>query len=144
MLGGVPEQWLMLHPGSGGGRDPGWSTTNHQPGAVTMPEYDFILDEKRRNWENRETYGRLMRRGLGCQQGTIVFSHHLIFHPGEGKPPQEIPAADSLIFNPDIMRQAFGPLAGPQIAAHLATLSLDARDQQLRRYLDDTEVGARL
>lgn len=106
-----------------------------------MPEYDFILDEKRRNWENRETYARLMRRGLGCPQSQIVFSHHLVFTPGEGIPPQEIPAADTLIFNPAIMARAFGPVGGKQIAAHLATLELVARDLMLKRYLDDTEAG---
>jgi hypothetical protein len=106
-----------------------------------MPDYDFILDEKRRNWENRETYGRLMRRGLGCQQAQIVFSHHLVFHPGPNIPPQEIPAADTLIFNPAIMAKAFGPIGGRQIAAHLATLDLDARDRQLKQYLDDTETA---
>lgn len=110
----------------------------------TLAQYDFIMDEKSRNWENRETYGRLMRRGLGCQQGTIVFSHHLIFHPGNGRPPQEIPSADALIFNPQILAGAFGPVGAKQIAAHLATLDLCARDAMLKRYLDDTEVDVRI
>jgi len=101
--------------------------------------YDFIMDEKRRNWENRETYERLMRRGLGCKNGTVVFSHHLVFTPGEGQPPQEIPAADTLIFSPTIMRNAFGE-AGTQIRAHLATLDLCERDAALKRYLDDADV----
>jgi hypothetical protein len=106
-------------------------------------QYDFIMDEKTRNWENRETYGRLIRRGLGCQ-GVIVFSHHLIFHPADGSPPQEIPSADALIFNPWIMSKAFGPVGGKQIAAHLASLDLPARDAQLKKYLDDTEPTFRI
>lgn len=108
--------------------------------AQQQAQYDFIMDEKRRNWDNRETYGRLMRRGLGCD-GAIVFSHHLIFQPSDGTPPQEIPSADALIFNPWIMARAFGPVGGKQIAAHLATLDLAARDAQLKRYLDDTDPG---
>lgn len=104
-----------------------------------MPARDFIITEKNRNWENRETYTRLMRLGLGCKRGKVVVSHHLVFQVDPGLPANEIPAADTLIFDHEIMGKVFG--AGAiSIMSHLASLPLETRDSQLKRYLDGLET----
>lgn len=98
---------------------------------------DYLLSENERNHRNHPLYQRLMKLALG--ECDVLVAHHLTF-TFANEEPNEIPSADTLIFDLDLMSKVFGTQA-QDIMAHLAQLGVDARDALLEVYVEEAERG---
>lgn len=94
---------------------------------------DYLLAENTRNHQNHKVYERLLRAAIqpDCD---VLIGHHLTFTLPEGEP-NEIPSADTLIFDFELMKKVFGSRAA-SIVEHLAVLSCTQRDLMLEEYLN--------
>lgn len=97
---------------------------------------DWLGSENDRNRENADVYTQLMRNAYGCDHAVLI-GHHLCFQKGDDiETENEIPAADSLIFDIDIMQATFGNECETLMMA-LALLPVKERDQMLRMALQE-------
>lgn len=98
---------------------------------------DYLLAENQRNHRNHLLYQRLMRLALG--ECDLLVAHHLTF-TYKDEEPNEIPSADTLIFDIELMKKVFGTRA-QDVTSHLAALNVDARDAMLDVYVQEIENG---
>lgn len=92
---------------------------------------DYLGEENRRNRSNAALYTKLIKKVFDVD-GVLV-AHHLVFEKGSA-PVYEIPSADSLMFDHEIMGKAFGERA-VDIMRDLASVPVDERDAKLASYL---------
>lgn len=101
---------------------------------------DFLASENERNKRHCTLYGALMQRALG--KVDIFIGHHLCFeNMGNLATEQEIPSADTLLFDHDIMSAVFGNRA-VEIMQHLARTPVDSRDIVLEVYMGCLQLEA--
>lgn len=94
----------------------------------------FIGYEIERNKKNAEMYTAIMQKALGTD--VILIGHHLCFELGKDiSTENEIPSADTLLFDHDVMTAVFG-IQAMDIMEHLARTPTDSRDAVLKLYLD--------
>lgn len=114
---------------------------------MTVQLKDWLGDELTRNKENGELYVALMKRAVGklapgCRVDVLI-GHHLTFElDGDIKTENEVPSADCLMFDHDLMTAAFGE-AALGIMKDLSQLPCGKRDDFLREvlYLTEQEEG---
>lgn len=95
---------------------------------------DYLGYENERNKHNAALYTELMKRAIG-QDCAVLIGHHLTFEiGGDLETENEIPSADTLLFDHELMGKVFGDRAGT-IMLHLASVPVPERDQLLARYL---------
>lgn len=95
---------------------------------------EFIGCEISRNKNNAALYTAVMHKALGTE--IILIGHHLCFELGNDiNTENEIPSADTLMFDHDIMSSVFGDKA-VSIMQHLAATPTDSRDAVLQAYWD--------
>ena len=102
---------------------------------------DYLSYENARNKQHAALYERLMRIALKSE-GTvsILIGHHLCFEiDGKLETENEIPSADCLMFDHDIMFAAFGEDKAIQIMRDLATVESGMRDNLLAAYVSVLE-----
>lgn len=88
-----------------------------------------------RNKRHADTFARLMHLALG-QTTQVFIGHHLSFQlNGDLATENEIPSADCLMFDHDIMGKVFGAKA-LAVMLRLAALPCDQRDDTLKVELD--------
>lgn len=88
---------------------------------------DYLGYENQRNKRNAGTYAKLMQLALG-DDVQILIGHHLTFEVGSDLSTEnEIPSADCLMFDHDIMGKVFGVRA-QEYMAELAVLPCEQRD----------------
>lgn len=93
----------------------------------------FISYEIERNKKNAVMYTAIMQKALGTN--VILIGHHLCFELGKDiNTENEIPSADTLMFDHDVMGAVFGDQA-MEIMQHLARTPTDSRDQVLELYM---------
>lgn len=100
---------------------------------------DYLGFENARNKRNAATYEKLMKKALKHDACAVLIGHHLTFElDGDLQTENEIPSADCLMFDHDLMTAAFGERAVP-IMRHLASLPCDVRDSTLKFFVDQLD-----
>lgn len=97
---------------------------------------DYFTTELARNHENAALYTRMMQIAFGAQDDEMI-GHHLSFQEhGKLDTLQEIPSADTLIFDHYVMSRVFGYYA-IKVMQHLASVPFEngERDALLGSYL---------
>lgn len=93
---------------------------------------DYLSAENARNHRNHKIYERLLKAATGA--GEVLIVHHLTFMiPGQEA--NEIPSADTLIFDLELMTNVFGSKA-QSVMQQLAVCNVDTRDALLEQYMD--------
>lgn len=107
---------------------------------------DFLLYENQRNKEHRELYQSLLAVAYPEEESPALIAHHLTFSL-PGTDPNEIPSADTLIFDHDIMRRVFGEevLRGEpryvRVMVDCAKVDCTQRDNVLREWFRNIHPG---
>lgn len=102
---------------------------------------DFLGNENARNKRYAGSYTQLMQRALGGEQVDVLIGHHLCFELARDIATEnEIPAADTLLFDHDIMTAVFGDRS-LSIMQHLAMTPTQSRDEVLVAYLECDDLG---
>ena len=97
--------------------------------SITPKQYLETEDE--RNRTHADLFTAMVQRAFGASNSVLV-GHHICFeNAGDITTENEIPSADSLIFDHDIMRALFGDDA-ISLMQRLAATSCEARDRVLR------------
>lgn len=95
---------------------------------------DYLGSENARNKDHADLYEDLIHRAFGADCDVLV-GHHITFEKhGHIKTENEVPSADTLLFDHDIMGRIFGREA-PAVMRALAGLDCDNREAELRRCL---------
>src|SRR5271167_3031313 len=93
---------------------------------------DFLGYENARNKRNAALYCALIKAALG--ECDVLVGHHLTFEiNGDLDTENEIPSADCLMFDHDLMTKIFGNEA-LSIMGHLALTPVESRDAVLAAY----------
>lgn len=103
---------------------------------------DYLGFENERNKKHAALYERLIKLAFKRDDVAVLIGHHLTFEmdvDGDGKldieTMNEIPSADTLMFDHDLMRAVFGDRCYP-IMRELASVPCDRRDNLLKFHLD--------
>lgn len=100
---------------------------------------DYLGFENQRNKSNAALYERLLKVALKRDDVAVLIGHHITFElGGDLSTENEIPSADCLMFDHDLMTSVFGEKA-VQIMRVLASLPCEHRDATLKFYLDTHE-----
>lgn len=100
---------------------------------------NYLQYENERNQRNHKLYERLMRLAFG-KDATILVAHHLNFELVGDEEPTEIPSADTLMFDHQLMQKVFGDNFYFYVA-QLAVRPVEQRDVHLAFLLDKLEGG---
>lgn len=96
---------------------------------------DFLGQENARNKRHAALYTAIMQRGMGTDEDVLI-GHHLCFEANKDiNTENEIPSADTLLFDHGVMTAVFGDKA-IDIMQHLAATPTESRDEVLRCYVD--------
>lgn len=97
---------------------------------ATINAKEWLGNESRRNKRNADLFTDIVKAAYGCDEAVLI-GHHIGFQRGSDiSTEDEIPSADSLIFDHPIMTAVFGDKA-PDVLAELATLPVPKRDHRL-------------
>lgn len=92
---------------------------------------DYLVYENNRNKLAADVQTELVHRAFGpCE---VLVAHHITYEP-DGMDAIEIPSADTLIFDHDIMGKIFGP-DYIRIMKELVVANSDYREQIIRKEL---------
>lgn len=91
-----------------------------------MERKDWLAYENNRNHHAKELYTAILREVFGTGE-EVVIAHHLTF---DGDNPDEIPSADTMIFDHDIARRIWGD-GYLTVLAQLSAAPCDQRDALL-------------
>lgn len=108
-----------------------------------MPIKDYLGTELARNKRNAALFTRMIELAYG-HDDEIMIAHHLTFELNHDlNTMNEIPSADTLIFDHDAMTKIFG-LKAYDVMRDLASLPVDGglRDTALERLLNSREAPA--
>jgi hypothetical protein len=95
---------------------------------------NYLADEATRNHKSVKLFADMLRVAYPEHKVDILIGHHICFMFNDDfDTMDEIPAADSLIFDPELMGRVFGSRA-KYIMARLAVLSIAERDSALSQY----------
>jgi hypothetical protein len=93
---------------------------------------DFLSAENARNRQHAALYTDILL--AACGKIAVMIGHHLVFEAnGDLSTENEIPSADCMMFDHDIMTAVFGDQA-VDIMQHLAATPCQSRDDVLRTY----------
>jgi hypothetical protein len=96
---------------------------------------DYLTAEEARNKDSADLFQALVQRAFGTSDDVSV-GHHISFQPhGKVKELNEIPSADTAIFDHVLMGEVFGDQAIPLMQA-LAALPCERRDAKLREVFE--------
>lgn len=103
---------------------------------------DYLGFENARNKRNADLYTRIMKAAVADGRNVaVLIGHHLTFEiDGDLGSENEIPSADCLIFDHDIMGKVFGERAIPIMRA-LAEVPCEQRDPLLASFMDTRHVN---
>ena len=88
---------------------------------------NYLEFEDERNKRNKKLYSDILKAAFG---NVAVIGHHLCFNDGDDL--DEIPSADCLIFDHDIMQKVFG-IPYLSVITQLAVLPVGERDEMLSK-----------
>lgn len=100
----------------------------------------FLGFEDARNRKHAKLYAEIMRRALGGGNTAVLIGHHLGFEFDQDiETENEIPSADTLLFNHYLMSKVFGDRA-VDVMMHLARTPTESRDEVLSDYVACVDV----
>jgi len=95
---------------------------------------DYLSAEHDRNLHNHRLYERLLRLAHGPDLSVLV-AHHITITLEVGGDPNEIPSADTLLFDHEFMGRAFGQPTHFEVMAQLAVEPVGRRDLRLEEFV---------
>jgi len=102
---------------------------------------DYLGFENERNKKHAALYTKLIKRAYGEGASEVLIGHHLTFEShGDLNTENEIPSADTLLFDHEIMRRVFGEKA-LWVMMGLAQQPAEERDAALAIFLEQIEVA---
>ena len=105
-----------------------------------MAEKDWLTSENARNKAHASLYTAIMHRAFGAS-AEILIGHHLTFEEGgDLSTEDEIPSADTMMFDHDIMGRVFGANA-VAIMRQLASVPVSQRDAVLAHAWEMVELA---
>lgn len=99
---------------------------------------DWISSEIERNKKYAGLFERLVKRACGENCDVLVGHHIVIERHGDIQSETEIPSADSLLFNRELMHAVFGPLTDPLLDI-IVTLGPGHREQVVQEWLNSID-----
>jgi DNA-directed RNA polymerase specialized sigma24 family protein len=106
---------------------------------------DYLTYEGQRNKKNAHIYTTLMRNVFGRDRKAcaVLIGHHLTFElDGDLNTENELPSADCLMFDHQVMKAAFGAERYIRIMQALASVPAEDRDVMLAQYMEDSKILA--
>lgn len=97
---------------------------------------DWVGLEIERNKRHADLYEQLVKRAFGADMDVLVGHHIVIERHGDIKSETEIPSADTLLFNIEIMTTVFGEELAQTIIHTLCEAPPDEREAIVGRWLD--------
>lgn len=100
----------------------------------------YLQAENDRNTHHGQVFIDILKRAFGFDE-VIMVGHHFVFEPAEAMKNldlahlNEIPSADTIIFDHDIMKEVFGDNF-MQVIHECADVPCDQRDAVLKAHLD--------
>lgn len=106
-----------------------------------MAMKDYLGFENDRNKKHAGLYERFLKLAIGGEANVAVLvGHHVTFEiGGDLETENEIPSADTLMFDHDLMRAVFGERA-ITVMMRLASVPVAQRDDLLKWYMDHREA----
>ncbi len=107
---------------------------------MTRPNFKFLSGEGKRNRTNADLFQLMLCKawGEGCQ---VITGHHISFlFDGDLETEDEVPSADCLLFDHEIMSTLF-PKDYISIMATLAVLERYDRENYVRKLICDKYPG---
>ena len=102
---------------------------------------NYVVDEYQRNIDSKALYTGLLKAAFG-HDAIISVSHHISVRLLDAaETVHEIPSADTVLFDHQIMGKVFGKARAVDKMAALARLPPHRREAQVKRWL--SEVGRR-
>lgn len=99
---------------------------------------DYLTIEQNRNKQHANLYARMLQVASLGPNIAVLVGHHIGFEfGGDIETENEIPSADTLIFDHDIMSRIFGSRS-LAIMAELATIPAERRDARLQEFMNQT------
>lgn len=96
-------------------------------------EKDYLGFEAQRNRTHAQMYTEILQVAFGTDNDVLV-GHHICFeHDHKIETENEIPSADTLIFDHDIMKRAFGSMSRIVIR-ECADVPVEERDAKLLEF----------
>lgn len=102
---------------------------------------NFLQSEDSRNVSGHKFFEQFLRRAVGPNVQVLV-AHHIVFIDEDGVP-NEIPSADTLLFNPELMGKVFGDVQAKVIMLTLAARAPNLRDRVMGDFLDMLDIQDR-
>lgn len=99
---------------------------------------NYLESENARNQRNHKLFETLLKRACGSDKAMVLIGHHLTFELPE-EAPNEIPSADCLMFDHDLMKVVF-PDDYLNVIQTLAMTPTAARDAMLAHILEEREL----
>jgi hypothetical protein len=97
---------------------------------------DYLGFENQRNKQHADLYTRFLRAAIPESGVAVLVGHHVTFEiGGDLMTENEIPSADTLMFDHDLMKAVFGERA-IAIMQKLASVPCEERDHLLGWYMD--------
>lgn len=105
---------------------------------------DYLSSETVRNKQHASTYERFLKAALPERRLSVFVGHHISFEiDGDLSTENEIPSADCLMFDHELMGTVFGQHNGVAIMRDLAGYNCDERDARFKFWLDAYHIGYR-
>jgi hypothetical protein len=96
----------------------------------------YLSYENKRNSHHQEMFVWIIKRAFGCKEVVLVGHHFVCDYNSDLKTLNEIPSADTLLFDHDIMKECFGERS-IEIMIELAKRPVPERDEYLRSQIPD-------
>lgn len=108
---------------------------------------DYLVYENQRNHDNHKIFQRFLQAALGEQKIEVLVAHHIVYTVLDANgdavgEPNEIPSADTLLFDPDLMTAVFGEKARA-IMMTLCHRTPDLREKVLEDFLNERDLQLR-
>lgn len=91
----------------------------------------YLSYENRRNSHHRDLFIALIKAAMGCKEVVIAGHHFVCDFNNDLNTLNEIPSADTLLFDHDVMTAVFGASA-VSVMSHAASIPVPARDEYVR------------
>lgn len=105
----------------------------------------FLSTEGKRNRANAALYEDILNLAYPGQKIAVIIGHHICFEfDGDISTENEIPAADTLLFDHEIMGRVFGRDKSLALMQNLVALNADKREEFLRTEVDRVKKSERL
>jgi hypothetical protein len=102
---------------------------------MTIKPKDYLTYENQRNRTHAQIYETLIKKALGAKWVVLTGHHFLYERDGDVNTEGEIPSADTVLFDHDIMTAVFGNEA-INIMSDLARVPCSERESVLALHLE--------